>query len=68
MATAAVATPAERGEQLKRNGIVIRTYDLWKTYIMGDQEIHAVSGVDIESQARRVRGHHGPVRVRANRR
>jgi putative ABC transport system ATP-binding protein len=39
---------AERGEELKRNGIVIRTYDLWKTYIMGDQEIHAVSGVDVE--------------------
>jgi putative ABC transport system ATP-binding protein len=38
----------ERGDQLKREGIVIRTYDLWKTYIMGDQEIHAVSGVDIE--------------------
>ena len=37
-----------RGEQLRRDGIVIRTYDLWKTYIMGDQEIHAVSGVDIE--------------------
>ncbi|HTS64231.1 MAG TPA: ABC transporter ATP-binding protein [Candidatus Acidoferrales bacterium] len=37
-----------RGEQLKREGIVIRTYDLWKTYVMGDQEIHAVSGVDIE--------------------
>ncbi len=37
-----------RGEDLKREGIVIRTYDLWKTYIMGDQEIHAVSGVDIE--------------------
>ncbi len=39
---------AVRGQELKRNGIVIRTYDLWKTYIMGDQEIHAVSGVDIE--------------------
>ncbi|HZQ51782.1 MAG TPA: ABC transporter ATP-binding protein [Bryobacteraceae bacterium] len=37
-----------RGAQLKSEGIVIRTYDLWKTYIMGDQEIHAVSGVDIE--------------------
>jgi putative ABC transport system ATP-binding protein len=37
-----------RGEQLKRDGVVIRTYDIWKTYIMGDQEIHAVSGVDIE--------------------
>ncbi|HEX4749459.1 MAG TPA: ABC transporter ATP-binding protein [Bryobacteraceae bacterium] len=44
-------TPQEReqrGVQLKSEGIVIRTYDLWKTYIMGDQEIHAVSGVDIE--------------------
>src|ERR1035437_9334374 len=38
----------ERGEQLKREGVIIRTYDLWKTYVMGDQEIHAVSGVDIE--------------------
>src|ERR1700722_17217591 len=38
----------DRGENLKREGIVIRTYDLWKTYVMGDQEIHAVSGVDIE--------------------
>ena len=37
-----------RGQQLKRDGIVIRTYDLWKTYVMGDQEIHAVSAVDIE--------------------
>jgi putative ABC transport system ATP-binding protein len=39
---------AERGEQLRSNGIVIRTYDIWKTYVMGDQEIHAVSGVDVE--------------------
>ena len=38
----------DRGEELKREGVVIRTYDLWKTYVMGDQEIHAVSGVDIE--------------------
>jgi putative ABC transport system ATP-binding protein len=49
MATAlATQEKADRGQQLKRDGIVIRTYDLWKTYIMGDQEIHAVSGVDIE--------------------
>jgi putative ABC transport system ATP-binding protein len=47
MATA-IQDPAVRGESLKRDGIVIRTYDLWKTYVMGDQEIHAVSGVDIE--------------------
>jgi putative ABC transport system ATP-binding protein len=48
MAAAAEKALIERGEQLKRDGIVIRTYDLWKTYIMGDQEIHAVSGVDVE--------------------
>jgi len=44
----AVSEAINRGEQLKRDGIVIRTYDLWKTYIMGDQEINAVSGCDIE--------------------
>ena len=38
----------QRGEQLRRDGIVIRTYDLRKTFIMGDQEIHAVNGTDIE--------------------
>jgi putative ABC transport system ATP-binding protein len=37
-----------RAEQLKRDNIVIRTFDLWKTYVMGDQTINAVSGVDIE--------------------
>ncbi|MBI4903576.1 MAG: ABC transporter ATP-binding protein [Acidobacteria bacterium] len=47
MATA-VQDKIERGRQLKQNGIVIRTYDLWKTYVMGDQEINAVSGVDLE--------------------
>src|SRR5258707_15760789 len=44
----AVTEAINRGEQLKRDGIVIRTFDLWKTYIMGDQEINAVSGCDIE--------------------
>src|SRR5947207_8174212 len=44
----AVSDKISRGEQLRRDGIVIRTYDLWKTYIMGDQEINAVSGIDIE--------------------
>jgi putative ABC transport system ATP-binding protein len=38
----------DRGEQLKREGVIIRTYDLWKTYIMGDQEISAVAGVDLQ--------------------
>lgn len=33
----ALAEQIDRGAQLTRDGIVIRTYDLWKTYIMGDQ-------------------------------
>src|SRR5271154_5039982 len=37
-----------RGEQLKRDGVIIRTWDLYKTYVMGDQEIHAVAGIDVE--------------------
>jgi putative ABC transport system ATP-binding protein len=48
MATLTSAAKTEKGEQLRRENIVIRTFDLWKTYIMGDQEIHAVSGVDLE--------------------
>jgi putative ABC transport system ATP-binding protein len=48
MAQTAVLDKVERGNQLTRDGIIIRTYDLWKTYIMGDQEIHAVSGLDVE--------------------
>ena len=39
---------AERGAQLRRDGVIIRTWDLMKTYVMGDQTIHAVDGVDIE--------------------
>src|SRR6266481_7555444 len=48
MAQAAVLDKLERGEQLKRDGVIIRTWDLMKTYVMGDQTIHAVAGVDIE--------------------
>ncbi|MGO9242667.1 MAG: ABC transporter ATP-binding protein [Bryobacteraceae bacterium] len=48
MATAAGTERDARSEELRRDNIVIRTYDLWKTYVMGDQEIHAVSGVDLE--------------------
>jgi putative ABC transport system ATP-binding protein len=39
---------AAKGERLKRDGVVIRTYDLWKTYVMGDQTINAVAGVELE--------------------
>lgn len=48
MAQAAEASAQARGEQLRRDGIIIRTYGLWKTYQMGDQTINAVSGVDME--------------------
>ncbi len=48
MAQAVADSPVAKGEELRRQGIVIRTYDLKKTYIMGDQEINAVNGVDIE--------------------
>jgi putative ABC transport system ATP-binding protein len=40
--------PRIRGEQLRRDGIVIRTWNLRKTYSMGGEEIHAVSGIDLE--------------------
>src|SRR5215469_15844789 len=48
MVQAGVVDNDARGEQLKREGIIIRTWDLMKTYVMGDQTIHAVAGVDIE--------------------
>jgi putative ABC transport system ATP-binding protein len=48
MPTLTEESAIERGDRLKREGIVIRTFDLWKSYVMGDQTINAVSGVDIE--------------------
>src|SRR5215475_16178425 len=47
MAQAAI-DKAQQGDQLRKSGIIIRTWDLMKTYVMGDQTIHAVSGIDIE--------------------
>ena len=43
---------------------LIETQDLWKTYVMGEEEIHALRGVSIADPARRVRRHHGAVRLR----
>ena len=48
MSASVAESATEKGDRLKREGIVIRTYDLWKTYVMGDQTIDAVSGVNIE--------------------
>ena len=55
-----LAGKLERGQQLKRDGVVIRTWDLRKTYVMGDQEIRARLGHRHRNQEGRVRGHHGP--------
>ena len=40
--------PAVLGKQLLDDKIVIQTYGLRKTYVMGDQQIHAVNGVDLQ--------------------
>jgi len=54
-----VATMMERGaktavlnetSQEKPQDVMIRTNDLWKTYVMGDEEIHALRGVTFEIQ------------------
>ena len=41
-------TKAQLGTKLRREGVIIRTWDLMKTYVMGDQTIHAVAGMDVE--------------------
>ena len=48
-ATAATTVdPAVIGKRLLGDNIVIRTYGIRKTYFMGEYEIHAVNGVDME--------------------
>ncbi len=47
MAPAIAVEREELGRQLKAEGVVIQTYGLRKTYVMGDQEIHAVDGIDM---------------------
>lgn len=41
-------TKAQLGKKLRAEGVIIRTWDLMKTYVMGDQTIHAVAGMDVE--------------------
>ena len=49
--TPATATGnSDRGERLPPDGVVIRTQDLWKTYSMGEEQIHAVQAVNLEIQ------------------
>ena len=45
---AATEEQQQIAERLRRENVIIRSYGLWKTYTMGDQKIHAVSGVDLE--------------------
>jgi putative ABC transport system ATP-binding protein len=37
-------------QQEKSQGVMIKTHNLWKTYVMGDEEIHALRGVSFEIQ------------------
>ena len=54
--------PRPRGLRLSlKTMALIETVDLWKTYVMGDEEIHALRGVSISDRARRVRRDHGAV-------
>ncbi len=43
---------------------VIVTENLWKTYIMGEQELHALRGGQSAHLPQRVCRHHGPLRLR----
>ena len=42
---------------------VIDLHDVTKTYQTGTLSVQAVRGVTLTIAARRVRGHHGPVRI-----
>ncbi len=42
--------PLNGAEQSSPQEVMIRTHDLWKTYVMGEEEIHALRGVSFEIQ------------------
>jgi putative ABC transport system ATP-binding protein len=48
MAVEEVRAPQTYREDLVASGIAIRTEDLWKTYEMGAEHLHALRGVSIE--------------------
>jgi putative ABC transport system ATP-binding protein len=45
-----IAAVVNVSPQEKGRDVMIRTDDLWKTYVMGDEEIHALRGVTFEIQ------------------
>jgi putative ABC transport system ATP-binding protein len=48
MAVGEISVPQTYREDLVASGIAIRTEDLWKTYEMGAEQLHALRGVSIE--------------------
>jgi putative ABC transport system ATP-binding protein len=48
MAVEQIGAPETYREDLVASGIAIRTEDLWKTYEMGAEHLHALRGVSIE--------------------
>ena len=48
MAVEEIGVPQAYREDLVASGIAIRTEDLWKTYEMGAEHLHALRGVSIE--------------------
>src|SRR5579871_6008380 len=45
-----LSSPSQQPGVAPPDGILIRTHDLWKTYEMGDTQVHALSGVSFEVQ------------------
>jgi putative ABC transport system ATP-binding protein len=48
MAVGEISVPQTYREDLVASGVAIRTEDLWKTYEMGAEQLHALRGVSIE--------------------
>ena len=51
-------------EDLVSSGIVIKTEALTKVYEMGSEQVHALSGIDLQIRKGRIRRHHGTLRLR----
>src|SRR5579883_1867173 len=45
-----LSSPSQQPGVAPPDGVLIRTHDLWKTYEMGDTQVHALSGVSLEVQ------------------